>query len=50
MPPDITSLSACASISVLLRLGTKPIAPWSIERITSLARSEAEITTTGRDG
>ena len=32
------------------RLGTKPIAPMSIERITSLLRSLADTTTTGSAG
>jgi hypothetical protein len=31
-------------------LGTNPIAPKSIERITSLERSLAETTTTGKAG
>ena len=50
MPPDITRRSASCSVSLLARLGTKPMAPKSIARITSLARSEAETTTTGSDG
>jgi hypothetical protein len=33
-----------------VRLGTKPIAPRSSARITSLVRSEAETTTTGTAG
>ena len=50
MPPCITIESASNSVSFDARLGTKPIAPRSIERITSLVRSEAETTTTGSAG
>ena len=50
MPPDMTTLSASVSVSLLARLGTKPIAPRSIERITSALRSDAETTTTGIAG
>ena len=50
MPPDITMCRASNSVSLLARLGTKPIAPRSIERITSLVRSDAETTTTGSAG
>ena len=42
--------SASKSISLDERLGTKPIAPRSIARITSLVRSEADTTTTGSAG
>ena len=50
MPPDMTMCSASNSVSLLARLGTKPIAPRSIARITSALRSEAETTTTGSAG
>ena len=50
MPPDITWRRASNKMSLLARLGTKPIAPRSIARITSLARSDAETTTTGNAG
>jgi hypothetical protein len=50
MPPDITTLSASKRISLLARLGTKPIAPRSTAWITSLLRSEADTTTTGTAG
>ena len=48
--PDITIFSASCSSALELRLGTKPIAPRSIARITSLARSLADTTTTGPAG
>src|SRR6187402_609716 len=50
MPPCMTTCSASCRVSLLARLGTKPIAPRSIERITSALRSEAETTTTGTAG
>src|SRR5436190_5299874 len=50
MPPDMTTLSASVSVSLLARLGTKPIAPRSIARMTSALRSDAETTTTGIAG
>ena len=50
MPPDMTMRSASNSVSLLARLGTKPIAPRSMARITSLLRSEADTTTTGSAG
>ena len=50
MPPDMTTCSASDSVSLLARLGTKPIAPRSIARITSALRSDAETTTTGTAG
>ena len=37
-------------VSLVARLGTKPMAPMSMARMTSLVRSEAEMTTTGRAG
>jgi hypothetical protein len=49
-PPDMTMRSASNSWSLDERLGTKPIAPRSMARMTSLVRSEADTTTTGSDG
>ena len=50
MPPDMTMCSASNRVSLLARLGTKPIAPASTARITSLVRSDADTTTTGKAG
>ena len=50
MPPESTRDSASSSCSLLARLGTKPMAPMSMQRITSLLRSEADTTTTGSAG
>jgi hypothetical protein len=50
MPPDMTTFRASVSVSLLARLGTKPMAPRSMARITSELRSEAETTTTGTAG
>jgi hypothetical protein len=50
MPPDITMCSASNSVSLDARLGTKPMAPWSMERMTSLVRSLADTMTTGSAG
>ena len=49
-PPFITIFSAVFSSALLDRLGTKPMAPRSMARMTSLERSDADTTTTGSDG
>src|SRR3954469_9987871 len=50
MPPCMTTRSASVNVSLLARLGTNPIAPRSIARMTSARRSDAETTTTGIAG
>ena len=42
--------AAWNSVSLLAHFGTKPIAPRSMARITSVLRSDADTTTTGSAG
>ena len=48
--PDMTMRSASCSSACDELLGTKPMAPLSMARMTSLVRSDADTTTTGTAG